>query len=133
MTISLLSHTEPYYVVVIPEEIAITETGASAEIGAKKLLNMEEGDALEVRIGGLDDSGNAILTRSGAEDTLAVAVTDEENVALANQALAARFQTNNLTPVEGGTVLFGAPQGTKKAGVYTGIITFMIAYKEAKG
>ena len=131
VTITLLTHLEPYYEIIIPETVAVSDTESSASIGAQNIKNMKEGDELNVLATGLDASGNATITRVGAGNTLLVPVMDADKNPLADGGIAAQFTNNNSTPAQGGTIYFGAPVGERKAGDYTGTITFTIAYKEA--
>lgn len=127
-------HFEPYYEVVIPEEIAMSDEGASADISVNTIKNMQAGDTLDVRVSGLDENGNATLTRLGTQDTLAVPVTDKDGNQLKNNGLAAQFTENASRQTTGGTVCFGAPAalaGGRKAGDYKGTVTFAIAYQTA--
>lgn len=132
VTIGVKTHLTPYYVVVIPELIVLNdEDPMPASITASELKNMQDGDTLDVTIGGLDADGNGTITRDGATNTLDVPVRDADGKSLANGDIAAQFAGNNLTPVKGGTITFGAPVGDRKSGDYTGTVTFTIAYKEA--
>lgn len=131
VTLALLTHLEPYYEIIIPETVAVSDTESSASIGAQNIKNMQDGDALNVVVGNLDAGGNATITRIGADNTLSVPVLDAEKNPLADGGTAAQFTQNNPVPVQGGTIYFGTPVGDKKAGDYTGTITFTIAYKEA--
>lgn len=134
VTLDIAAHKEPYFVVVIPEKVAVPDEGTtSALITASRIGNMAEGDTLDIIVKGLDENGNATLKRSGAEnDTLTVPVTDKDGKAMTNGGIVAQFANNNTTPLQGGTISFGAPTDTghRKAGKYTGTITFTIAYKK---
>ena len=122
----------PYYVVVIPESIVLNdEDPMPASITASELKNMQDGDTLDVTISGLDADGNATITRDGATNTLDVPVKDADGKPLANGDIAAQFAKNSTVPTQGGTITFGAPVGDRKAGDYTGTVTFTIAYKKA--
>ncbi len=131
VTLGIKNHLNPYYVVVIPETVAITDEGASAEIKAASLKNMQAGDTLDVTISGLDEKGNAAIKRENADNTLAVPVTDGKDIPLVNQGLVAQFADNITTPKKGGFINFGAPIGDRKAGKYTGTVAFTIAYQTA--
>ena len=134
VTLTTSAYKGPYFVVVIPETVAIPEDGtASVPVTASKIANMEEGDTLDITVNGLDEGGNATLRRTGAEsDTLSVPVTDSDGKTMADGGIAAQFTNNNTTPVQGGTIHFGAPAdtGSRKAGMYKGTIIFNITYKK---
>lgn len=132
VTIGFKTHLTPYYVVVIPESIVLNdEDPMPASITASELKNMQDGDTLDVTISGLDADGNATITRDGATNTLDVPVKDADGKPLANGDIAAQFAKNSTVPTQGGTITFGAPVGDRKAGDYTGTVTFTIAYKKA--
>ena len=129
VTIGVLTHLEPYYVVVIPETVAMSDNGASAEITAAALKNMQDGDTVDVTVGGLDANGNAVLTRNGAGNQLTVPVINSNGQPMTNGELVVQYANDDTTPV--GKLEFGAPVGDRKAGEYTGTITFTIAYQTA--
>ena len=132
ITISVKTHLTPYYVVVIPESIALNdEEPTAASITASALKNMQTGDTLDISVGGLNENGQATLTRVDADNTLNVPVMDKDKKPLKDGDIAAQFTDNNLTPSQGGTIYFGAPVGERKAGDYTGTVTFTIAYQTA--
>lgn len=132
VTIGVKTHLTPYYVVVIPESIALNdEEPTAASITASALKNMQTGDTLEISVSGLNENGYATLTRVRADNTLDVPVMDKDKKPLKDGDIVAQFKDNNLTPAQGGAVYFGEPEGKRKAGEYTGTVTFTFAYKEA--
>lgn len=133
IAVSVTAHAQPYYVVVIPETVAVNKEGtAVAEITARELKNMQTGDTLDITIHGLNEDGNAVLTRMGANNTLLIPVTDASFAAFAEESLVAQFTENNLTPFFGEKICFGKPIGRQKAGQYTGNLIFKITYQTTR-
>lgn len=132
VTIDVRSHLAPEYIVEIPKEVTIVESEdekTEIEITASNIKNMLEGDSLNVLISGLDEEGNAVLTRQYATDTLLVPVQDAQGNAIGNNGVVATFEDNALEPTAGGKIVFGELKGDKKAGTYTGKLTFTFSYK----
>ena len=69
------------------------------------------------------------MTRQYATDTLLVPVQDAQGNAIGNNGVVATFENNALEPTAGGKIVFGELKGDKKAGTYTGKLTFTFSYK----
>lgn len=130
-TISAEVKQVPYYEIIIPETVAVSNDDTKMEITASELKNMQTGDTLDISVGGLNENDQATLTRVDADNTLNVPIMDKDKNPLKDGDIAAQFTDNNLTPAKGGTIYFGAPVGERKAGDYTGTVTFTIAYQTA--
>lgn len=130
ITISAVTHLEPYYVTVIPETVELDDKGVSADIKVTEMKNIGDKDSIEVKIKSGLKNGTIELKRTGADNTLSVALSGTNSQALNNGSLVARFNNTGLEPIEGGKVNFGKPEGDKKAGRYTGRIDFEIEYKK---
>ena len=129
LVLSGAADSTPEYIINIPEKVTIGNTGSEAEITAYSIKNMLEGDSLNVSISGLDEEGNAVLIRQYATDTLLVPVQDAQGNPISNNDVIASFKNNGLTAAEGGKIVFGALTGEKKAGSYTGKLTFTFSYE----
>ena len=131
VTLALQTHLEPYYEIIIPETVAVSNDDTKMEITASELKNMQTGDTLDISVSGLNENGQATLTRVDADNTLDVPIMDKDKNPLKDGDIAAQFTNNNQTPAQGGTIYFGAPVGERKAGEYEGTVTFTIAYQTA--
>ena len=135
VTVSAAFYTdELYYVALIPESVEVKDKPVEVDISLMTLKNLKDGETLDVTIKGLDNNGCATIKRKGSEkDMLAVPVT-RNGSPLNDNSIVAQFEENipnNNTPVKGGSLSFGAPQGEKKAGQYTGTVTFTISCQTA--
>ena len=114
------------YIVVIPASITIGESGGTIEISSDS-INTLPNEQVTVKIGaGIDSEG--IMSLNNQADSITSVLSNAQGVINSTTVLAS-FQGLITTEAVGGTVSLSKPNDTlnKKAGTYTGLLTFTIA------